>query len=66
MDNETLKYAVEKIDKDVMEVKTDVKALMMFMAVEKATQKRNTMITSSLMSIIVSLVTFGLTKYLGG
>lgn len=66
MDNDVLEYAIKKLDKDIVEVKADVKALMMFMAVEKATQKRNTIFTSGLMSVIVSLVTYGLTKFLGG
>lgn len=42
------------LERDVREIKQDVKALMMFMAVEKAKAKKNTMITSGFISFIVS------------
>lgn len=57
MDLKTLAYAVGEIKDELGEVKADVKALMLFMAVEKANQKRNVVITSTLISLAVS--TFG-------
>lgn len=49
---------IKKIERDVDEVKKDVKSLMLFMAVENAqdTAKnvRNTIIVSSIMSLLVS------------
>lgn len=66
MEPEVIVYTIKEMKEDIKEVKTDVKALMMFMAIEKANQKRNVMFISGFMSIIVSLITFGLTKYLGG
>lgn len=56
MDLETLSYAVSHIEQDVKEVKKDVKSLMLFMAVEKAKAKKNTMIVSGGISLIVSLI----------
>jgi hypothetical protein len=57
VDLKTLEYAVGEIKEELHEVKTDVKALMLFMAVEKANQRRNVVITSTLISVAVS--TFG-------
>lgn len=54
MDIKTLGYAVSEIKEELHEVKADVKALMLFMAVEKANQKRNVVITSTLISVAVS------------
>jgi hypothetical protein len=56
--------AFEMLEADVREIKQDVKSLMMFMAVEKAKAKKNTMITSGLISLIVSLISLAVGKIL--
>lgn len=57
---------IERIEEDVKEIKKDVKALMMFMAINKAMEQKKNKYTSAIISIVVSLVTFGVTKYFGG
>lgn len=47
---------IKRIEKDLTEVKADVKNLLMFMAVEKANAKRSTYIISIMISSVISLV----------
>lgn len=64
MDNDTLAYALKEVKEDVKEVKKDVKSLMLFMAVEKAKQKRSTVLVSGMISLFVALVVLGIEHFL--
>lgn len=58
-DHDSPCYAVRELHGDVKEIKKDVKSLMIFMAVEKAFQKRRTYIISFLVSLVISLIGIG-------
>lgn len=60
MDNDYIR----KIEADVAEIKADVKKLMLFMAVEKAKDSKNSKYISGIISLIVSLVVLGIGKVL--
>ena len=57
---------IERIEEDVKEIKSDVKKLMMFMAVSKAVEAKKSKFTSGFISLVVSLIVFGITRYFGG
>lgn len=55
---------IKKIERDVDEVKKDVKALMVFMAIEQAKNKRDTILFSGFISLTVSAVALAIGKLL--
>lgn len=61
---------MKRIEKKLDEIEKDVKALMIFMAVEKATQAKNNKHTAAVVAIICSVASSGiillLEKMIGG
>lgn len=61
MDN---KDDIQRIEDDLKEIKQDVKALLMFMAVEQAKNKQNIVLFSAGVSLVVSVATLAIGKLL--
>ena len=59
MEPEVVAYSIKEMKEDIKELKTDIKALMLFMAVEQDKLKRNNMYITAVLSLVVSLVTVG-------
>lgn len=66
MEPEVIAYTVKEMKADIKDIQTDVKALMLFMAVEKARAKKDAMMFSGCVSLVVSIVLIGVSKLIGG
>jgi hypothetical protein len=55
---------LDDLKADLREIKADVKELMMFMAVEQAKNKKSSMVTSGVISLIVAVLTMVLGRFL--
>lgn len=61
MDN---KEDIQRIEEDLKEIKQDVKSLLLFMAVEQAKNKQNIVLFSAGISLVVSITTLAIGKFL--
>ena len=55
---------VKRIEKKLDDIEKDVKSLMIFMAVEKATQAKNNKHTAAIVAIICSVASSGIILFL--